>query len=604
MGKKYDFSGWATRNDLTCSDGRIIRHDAFKDCDGKKVPLVWMHSHNDPDNVLGHCVLENRPEGVYTYGYFNSTEKAANAKEQVCHGDIDSLSIWANHLKQSGNSDGSVNVVHGDIKEVSLVLSGANPGAMIDEVVLEHSGEPSEEDLIIYSGDMLAKEEELEHADTDKDGDESSDAKTDKEPETKESKMADEKEKTVQDVFDELTEEQKNVVYFMIGEALKEAGVEPEDEEAAQSDFDGEDEMKHNVFDNSFDTESNVLSQSDMESIFKDAKARGSLKDAVLAHDDETGDETEVTYGIRGMEDVLFPDAKLAGDNPNIISREMTWVSDFIDACSHSPFARVKSIAADLTADEARAKGYIKAHQKLDEVIAMFKRKVEPQTIYKKQRFDRDDLIDITDFNVVAFIKTEMKQMLNEEIARAALVGDGRLPAAEDKINPEHIIPIYSDSNVYSVKVKIDVEHGATGADKAKAFIDGCVRARKDYKGSGNPICYMTEDMLTECLLLEDGINRKLYKSEAEVATAIRASRIVTVPVMENITDATNGDLVAIIVNPKDYTIGADKGGSLAMFDDFDIDYNQQKYLIETRMSGALTKPYSALVVSIKEAAA
>ena len=600
MGKKYDFSGWATRNDLTCSDGRIIRHDAFKECDGKKVPLVWMHSHNDPDNVLGHCVLENRPEGVYTYGYFNSTEKASNAKEQVCHGDIDSLSIWANHLKQSGNSDGSVNVVHGDIKEVSLVLSGANPGAMIDEVILEHSGEPSEEDLIIYSGDKLLQEEELDHADTNTDNMKGTDAEDSKEPETEELKMADENtnEKTVQDVFDELTEEQKNVVYFMIGEALKEAGVEPEGEgEAAQSDFEGEEEMKHNVFDNTEEDEMNVMSHADMEAIFREAKAHGSLKEAVLAHGD--GDD-EVTYGIDGMEDVLFPDAKLAGDNPNIISRDMTWVGEFINACSHSPFARVKSIAADLTADEARARGYLKAHQKIEEVIAMFKRKVEPQTIYKKQKFDRDDLIDITDFNVVAFIKTEMKQMLNEEIARAALVGDGRLPGSDDRINPEHIIPIYSDSNVYSVQVPVTVENGATGSEKAKAFIDACVRAKKQYKGSGNPTCYMTEDMLTECLLLEDGINHRLYKSEAEVATAIRASKIVTVPVMENLT-GTNGELAAIIVNPKDYTIGADKGGSLAMFDDFDIDYNQQKYLIETRMSGALTKPYSALVISIKE---
>ena len=608
MGEKYDFSGWATRNDLTCSDGRIIRQDAFKHCDGATVPLVWMHSHDDPDNVLGHCLLENRPEGVYTYGFFNDTERALNAKEQVRHKDIDSLSIWANHLKQSGNSDGSVNVVHGDIKEVSLVLSGANPGAMIDNVVLEHSGEVSEDDLIIFSGEKLTEEGELEHADTDTDSGKSDASEESKDTDNKESKMAEEaketkKEKTVQDVFDELTDEQKNVVYFMIGEALKEAGVEePEGEdEAAQSDFEGEEEMKHNVFDNSVEEQKDTLSQADMEEIFKDAKRCGSLKEAVLAHDDN--DEPEVTYGIRNMEDVLFPDYKTTGDMPNMIQRDQAWVGTVMNGAKHTPFSRIKMINADITADEARALGYMKGNLKKEEVFTMLKRKVDPQTIYKKQKFDRDDLLDITDFNVVAFVKTEMRQMLNEEIARAALIGDGRSGMSEDKISEDHIIPIYNDSSLYSIQVTVNVENGAMGADKAKAFIDECVRARKNYKGSGNPTAFMTEDMLTECLLLEDGIGHKLYKSEAEVATAIRASKIVTVPVMEGVTDGTKGDLAAIIVNMTDYTFGADKGGEINMFEDFDIDYNQQKYLMETRCSGALTKPYSALVVSIKEAA-
>ena len=608
MGDKYDFCGWATRNDLECSDGRVIRHDAFKHCDGKKVPMVWMHNHDDVNNVLGHCILENKADGVYTYGYFNDTYEGQHAKEMLKHGDVEGLSIWANHLKQSGNADGSVNVVHGDIKEVSLVLSGANPGALIDTVMLEH-GEVSDEDLIIYPGSELVHGDDIDEPDDTEEDAKVEDTTTEasEKPDGEDLEMADTNtetnERTVQDVFDGMTEEQKNVVYFMIGQALEDAGVQPEGEDvAAQSDMNEGEEMKHNVFDESTQ-ERATLSHADMEEIFKEAKRCGSLKDAVLAHEDASDDEeTTVTYGIDGMEDVLFPDAKLAGDNPNVIKRDDTWVGQFLNACHHSPFSRVKSIAADLTADEARAKGYIKTHMKTEEVISMFKRKVEPQTIYKKQKFDRDDLVDIVDFDTIAFIKTEMRDLLNEEIARAGLVGDGRADLSEDKINETHIIPIYKDSNVYSIKVKVDVSHGAPPSEKAKEFIKACVRARKDYKGSGNPTAYMTEDMLTECLLLEDEIGRKLYKSEAEVATAIRASKIVTVPVMENITDGTYGDLAAIIVNPVDYTFGADKGGEINMFDDFDIDYNQQKYLMETRISGALTKPYSALVVSIKEA--
>ena len=615
MGDRFDFSGWATRNDLTCSDGRIIRQDAFKDCDGATVPLVWMHSHDDPENVLGHCLLENRPEGVYTYGFFNDTERAKMAKEQVRHKDINSLSIWANHLRQSGNSDGSVNVVHGDIKEVSLVLSGANPGAMID-TIMEHSGEVSDDDLIIFAGSDLDGEGELGHSDTDSGNNEGSDSPESEDSKQGEEKMAEEaKERTVQDVFDEMTDEQKEAVYYMVGSAVQEAEGEAEDEgydeedeeeydeggdEAEQSDFEEDGDMKHNVFDNSMEEKDEVMSHADMEAIFQDAKRCGSLKEAVLAHDDEQ--EDTVTYGIENM-DYLFPDDKYVGDVPNLITRDMQWVGTVINGVHHSPFSRIKMINADITADEARALGYFKGNLKKEEVFTLLKRRIDPQTIYKKQKFDRDDLLDISDFNVVAFVKTEMRTMLDEEIARAILVGDGRLPSSDDKISEDHVKPIYNDSSLYAIQVPVNVEHGALGSDKAKAFIDECVRARKEYKGSGNPVCYMTEDLLTECLLLEDGIGHKLYKSEAEVATAIRAAKIITVPVMENITDETKGELAAIIVNLRDYTVGADKGGEINMFDDFDIDYNQQKYLMETRISGCLTKPKSALVVSIKEAA-
>lgn len=613
--KKYDFSGWATRNDLTCSDGRIIRQDAFKDCDGMTVPMVWMHDHNNPENVLGHCLLENRPEGVYTYGFFNDTDRGRTAKEQVRNGDVNKLSIWANHLKQSGNSDGSVNVVHGAIKEVSLVLSGANPGAVIDDIAFEHSYEMTEDDVIIYSDLNLDVENELEHSDTKQDGNEKDSNSEEKKSENEEKNMED----NVKEIFEAMSDDQKDAVYSLVGQALEDAGVvddeDDDDEEdveednelddgedvAEQADYDGEEDMKYNVFDNSMDNEKATLSHVDMENIFKDAKRLGSLKEAVLKHDDESGEDSTITYGIENM-DYLFPDDKTVGDMPNLISRNMGWVTDVMGGVHHTPFSRIKMINADITADQARALGYMKGNLKKEEVFTLLKRRIDPQTIYKKQKFDRDDLIDISDFNVVAFVKTEMRTMLDEEIARAILIGDGRLSSSDDKISEDHIKPIYNDSSLYSIQVPVTVESGATGADKAKAFIDECVRQRKQYKGSGNPTAYMTEDMLTECLLLEDGIGHKLYKSEAEVATAIRASKIVTVPVMENVTDSTKGDLAAIIVNLTDYTVGADKGGEINMFDDFDIDYNQQKYLMETRISGALTKPYSAMVFSIKEA--
>lgn len=608
--KKYDFSGWATVNDRLCSDGRTIKKDAFKECDGTTVPLVWQHMHDSPENVLGHCLLENREEGVYTYGTFNDTPMGQTAKAQVQNGDIVALSIYANKLKQNGGD-----VLHGAIKEVSLVLAGANPGALIDSVVLEHgdSTEFSDDEAIVYMNEPLILADDAEHADTNNDSNDSQDEmKSDDNSEKEEElEMADEKkeekERTVQDVFNELTEEQKNVVYFMIGEALKEAGVEPDEGEAAQSDFEGDNEMPtRNVFDQTEDDQKQVLSHAEIESIFKDGKRLGSLKEAVLAHEDAEEDDNpwdDVTYGIKNI-NLLFPDDRTVGNMPNMITRDMGWVSTVIGGVHHSPFSRIKMINADITADEARALGYFKGNQKKEEVFTLLKRRIDPQTIYKKQKFDRDDLLDISDFNVVAFVKTEMRTMLDEEIARAILIGDGRLSDSDDKISEDHIKPIYNDADLYAIKVKVDVEHGALGADKAKAFIDACIKNRKEYKGSGNPVAYMTEDMLTECLLLEDGIGHKLYKSEAEVATAIRVSKIITVPLMEGVTNATRGDLAAIIVNLVDYTVGADKGGEINMFDDFDIDYNQQKYLMETRISGCLTKPKSALVISIKEAAA
>lgn len=605
---KYDFSGWATVNDRLCSDGRTIKKDAFKDNDGQTVPLVWQHQHDSPENVLGHCLLENREEGVYTYGTFNDTPMGQIAKEQVQNGDIVSLSIYANKLKQHGGD-----VLHGAIKEVSLVLAGANPGALIDSVMLAHgdSTEIAEDEAVVYMNEPLILSESAEHADTDSDSESNDEMNGEDDSENgEELEMADNSEKkderTVQDVFDELTDEQKNVVYFMIGEALKEAGVAPEEDEAAQSD-EGVNEMPtRNVFDQTEESQK-TLSHAEIEDIFKAGKRLGSLKEAVLAHAEDEGEgsgegeEPEVTYGIRNI-DVLFPDDRTVGDMPNMITRDMGWVSTVINGVHHSPFSRIKMVNADITADEARALGYFKGNQKKEEVFTLLKRRIDPQTIYKKQKFDRDDLLDISDFNVVAFVKTEMRTMLDEEIARAILIGDGRLSDSDDKISEDHIKPIYNDAALYSIKIKVDVPANATGGDKAKAFIDACIKNRKEYKGSGNPVAYMTEDMLTECLLLEDGINHKLYKSEAEVATAIRVSRIITVPVMEGVT-GTNGDLAAIIVNLNDYTVGADKGGEINMFDDFDIDYNQQKYLMETRISGCLTKPKSALVISIKEAA-
>jgi len=570
MNKGYDFSGWATKNDILCSDGRTIRKDAFKDNDGKTVPLVWNHSHNDPNNVLGHCVLENRDEGVYTYGTFNDTEQGKNAKSLVEHGDVTALSIWANKLKQNRGD-----VLHGDIKEVSLVLAGANIGACIDSVI-KH-GEESEEEAVIYSGEDIV----LAHADT----------TTKSESKEEDKTMDDKKEKTVKDVFDTLTEEQKNVVYALIGQALESKG---DDDNMEHSESEGGNEMKHNVFDQDEMNGNDTLSHAEMEAIIADGKRFGSMKESFLAHAEE--------YGIKSI-DYLFPEPKTLNNPPEFIKRDMGWVSKVMGTVHHTPFSRIKSMFADITEDEARAKGYIKGKLKKEEVFSLLKRTTTPTTVYKKQKMDRDDVIDITDFDVIAWLKSEMRMMLDEEIARAILIGDGRLSSSDDKINETNIRPIVSDDDLYTIKSKVTVAANATGADKAKAFIDQVIRSRKEYKGSGNPTLFTTEDMVTECLLLEDKIGHKLYKTEAELATTMRVKEIVTVEVMEGLKDKNSKEVAGIIVNLADYNVGADKGGSVNMFDDFDIDYNQQKYLIETRCSGALVKPYSAITLTFDTAA-
>ena len=559
--EKFDCSGWATRNDIKCSDGRTIRKNAFKDDDGQTVPVVWNHSHNDPMNVLGHALLENKDQGVYAYIKFNDTESGKNAKSLVHSKDVTALSIYANQLKQNGGD-----VLHGAIREVSLVLAGANPGAYIDSIMMH--GEESDEEAIIYTGEEI----ELSHAEADP------------KPEEKPAKKAEDKpmennEKTVKDIFNEMTEEQKKVVYALIGAALEENGGE---------------EMKQNVFDNDETMTQNVLSHSDMEAIISDAKRYGSMKDSFLAHTQN--------YGIENV-DWLFPEPQTLDVPPTFIQRDMGWVQKVMSGVHHTPFSRIKSMFADITDDEARAKGYIKGKMKKEEVFTLLKRSTTPTTIYKKQKMDRDDVIDITDFDVIAWLKKEMRLMLDEEIARAILIGDGRLSSSDDKINEQNIRPIVSDDDLYTIKSNISVKTGATGAEKAKAFIDAVIRSRKEYKGSGAPSLFTTEDMVTECLLLEDGIGHKLYKSEAELATTLRVKEIVTVEAMEGLKDKSQNEVAGIVVNLVDYNVGADKGGAVNMFDDFDIDYNQQKYLIETRCSGALVKPYSAITLAFVTAA-
>ena len=569
--ERFDFSGWATRNNLKCSDGRTIRKDAFKDNNGQKVPLVWNHQHNEPFNVLGHALLENREEGVYAYCAFNDTEAGQNAKRLVEHGDVSALSIYANQLKQHGGD-----VIHGSIREVSLVLAGANPGAFIDSIICH--GEESEEEAIIYTGEDIS----LSHADNE----EMKEEKPMEDTKKVENKTDN---KTVKDVFDTLTEEQKTVVYALIGQALEDAG------KTDENDDEEDNNMKHNVFDQDEMMQGNVLSHSDMEEIFSDAKRTGSLKESFLAH-------AVGTYGIDAI-DTLFPEPKSMNTPPEFIKRDTNWVAGVINGVHHTPFSRIKSMFANITEDEARAKGYIKGKLKKEEVFTLLKRTTTPTTIYKKQKLDRDDIIDITDFDVVAWIKSEMRMMLDEEIARAILVGDGRLTSDDDHISETNIRPIWKDDDLYTIKTKITVDASATDDDKAKAVIKAAVKSRKNYKGSGNPVLYTTEDFLTNCLLLEDTQGYRLYKSEQDVATAMRVSRIVTVPVMENLSrtdsESKTRNLVGIIVNLNDYNVGADKGGAVNMFDDFDIDYNQQKYLMETRCSGALIKPYSAIALEM-----
>lgn len=604
--ENFDFSGWATKANLKCSDGRTILKDAFRGNDGQTVPLVWNHQHSDPLNVLGHALLENREEGVYAYCKFNDTESGQNAKLLVEHGDVSALSIYANQLKQQGS-----NVHHGSIREVSLVLAGANPGAFIDSII-KH-GEESEEEAIIFTGEDIM----LSHGEDDTEDDIESDVEEEVEKESEEEAAeishADTKEdgdnvekneKTVADVLKTLTEEQATVVYSIIGEILNESNADENDEK-------GDDNMKHNVFDQDSKQTENVLSHADVAAIFADAKRYGSLKDAVMQHADdnealmhavtnETGET--VTYGMADI-NYLFPDAKAVSNIPDFISRDMNWVEKVVGGAKHLPFSRVKSIHADITMDEARAKGYVKGKQKIEEVFALLKRTTTPTTIYKKQKLDRDDVVDIVDFDVVAWLKREMRLMLDEEIARAALVGDGRTPGTDDKISEDNIRPIWKDSDTYVVRKGVTVASNATADDKAKEFIRSAIKSRKDYKGSGNPTLFTTEDMLTDCLLLEDVNGRVIYDTVEKLRTALRVSSIVTVPVMEGLSREGSGDdtntynLMGIIVNMNDYAFGADKGGAINMFDDFDIDFNQQKYLIETRCSGALIKPYSAIVI-------
>lgn len=576
---KYDFGGYATRTDMRCSDGLTIRHGAFNNCDGETVPLVWSHQHGAPKNVLGKCLLENRPDGVYAYGLFNNTDAGRDAKELVQHEDVNALSIYANRIRKSGND-----VVHGVIREVSLVLAGANPGAYIDEIVAHGDVDGDSGEAIIYGDDFLqVGVEKMEHAE-----------KTDKEE-----PMADKKEKTVQDVLDSMNEDQKNVLAYLVGKAL-------EEKEGADDTEEGESDVKHNMFENDKNEESVVLSHDDMTAILNDAKAHGSLKESVIQHADN--------YGITNI-DMLFPDAKAISESPDFIKRETEWVGTLMSSTKHAPFTRIKSIHANITADEARAKGYVKGKKKLEEVISLLKRSTDPQTIYKKQKLDRDDILDITNMNVVAWLKGEMRIMLDEEIARAVLIGDGRSAVAEDKIKEDHIRPIWTDSDIYTIKKRVVYAKDSTAETMAKDLIKRIIKARKDYKGSGNPTFWTTEDQLTEMLLIEDTTGRKIYNSVTDLATALRVSRIVTVPVMEgakhSIQDEGLADdkayeyfLDGIIVNPLDYTIGTDAGGSVTMFDDFDIDFNQQKYLIETRISGALTKPYSAIALEHRVATA
>jgi len=566
MGAKCDFSGWATKNDLRCSDGRTIRRDAFKDDDGKTIPLVWQHIHNDPDNVLGHAVLFNKPEGVRFDAFFNDSDKAKQARLLVEHGDITSVSIYANQLKQQGG-----NVLHGTIRELSLVLAGANPGALIDMPIAHGDEEVTE--AFIYTGETF----ELSHSDSEETQPESEPEEKEVLTHSEEDNMAG-KDKTVQEVFDTLNEEQKTVVYALLGEALSGKGGDDNDEE--------DDEVKHNVFDTE-ENDENTLTHDAMNAIITDAKRYGSMKDSYLAHEEE--------YGIDGIE-WLFPEDKELNNPPKFIDRDQTWVSTVMNGVHHTPFSRVKSSFANITEDEARAKGYMKKGYKKEEVFSLLKRSTSPQTIYKKQKLDRDDVVDITDFDVVAWIKGEMRVKLNEEIARAILIGDGRLPSDDDKISEDHVRPIANDADLFTIKKAVIYPANATESDKADAVITAAVKARKNYKGSGTPTFFTTEDQLTDLLLMKDGIGHRLYKSEAEVATAMRCSRIVTVPQMEEFT-VGGKKLLGIIVNLNDYNVGADKGGAINMFDDFDIDYNQMKYLIETRISGALVVPYSAIVL-------
>lgn len=578
MGVEFDFSGWATKNGLKCSDGRVIMHDAFKDNDGQTVPLVWNHQHDNSSNVLGHALLENRDEGVYAYCSFNDSEAGQNAKLLVKHGDVNALSIYANQLKQIGSE-----VIHGAIREVSLVLAGANPGALIDNLYFAHSEEVIDDEAIIYTGENLVlshsdmkKEEPEKKEESKKDEEEKSEDEPEKDEESE--KSDDDSGKSVKEVFDSLNEEQKTVVYALMEEIM--------DDSAKEDSEGGNEDMKHNVFDN--EQQDAVLMHNAMNEIIKDAKTKGSLKESFLAHADQ--------YGIKDIE-WLFPDAKnvVEGGGPSFIKRNPDeWVSVVMNGVHHTPFSRIKMMFADLREDDARAKGYAqKGKLKKEEVFGLIKRTVEPTTIYKKQKLDRDDIIDITDFDVVSWLKGEMRMMLDEEIARAILFGDGRTAMSEDKIKETNIIPACSDAALYTIKETLPSSY------TAKDVIKAAVKGQNDYEGSGNTTMFVANTTITDMLLLEDGMQHRLYKDVNELALACSVNRIVKVPA-----SIIPKGVVALIVDLKDYNVGADKGGSINMFDDFDIDYNQQKYLIETRCSGALYRPFSSVVIKEADAAA
>ena len=551
--EKYDFSGWATKNNLLCSDGRTILKDAFKHNDGQTVPLVWNHQHNEPNNVLGHALLENRDEGVYAYCTFNDTESGQEAKKLVQHKDVCALSIYANQLKQRG-----MNVIHGAIREVSLVLAGANPGAFIDSVIAH--GEESNEEAIIFTGEDIV----IEHADNESKTEESKVNNKEKKPDG---------EKTVGEVFEAFTDEQKDVVYAMVGQALKDAGVSDKENKE-------ENDMKHNVFDNDQKNE-NVLSHDAMNTIIADGKRFGSLKESFIQHAAE--------YGIENI-DWLFPEAKNLNNPPAFIDRQPNgWVRIVMSGVHHTPFSRVKSMFADITADEARARGYVKGNLKMEEVIKLLKRTTDPTTVYKKQKLDRDDVIDITDFDVVSWLKAEMRTMLDEELARAYVFGDGRSAVSADKIDDTKIRPIISDVDLFTIKKTVTPAENET---LGHAIIRTVVKAQDEYRGSGNLTFFTKAGVVSDMLLLEDTQGHRLYKDINELALACGVNRIVKVP--DSIVPT---GYHGVIVDLNDYNVGADKGGSINMFDDFDIDYNQQKYLIETRCSGALTKPYSAIAL-------
>lgn len=573
--EEADFSGYASKAGLKCSDGRTIIAHAFKEQDGTKVPLVWQHMHNEPTNILGHAYLENREDGVYAYGFFNNEPQAQVAKGLVKHGDIEALSIYANKLIQKGSD-----VLHGSIKEVSLVLAGANPGAFIDNVNIAHADGYTEleDEAIIYTG--LNLENQIIKHDKGETVAENTEVNTEV---VAHAAATPAQEMTVKDVFDTFTEEQKNVVYYMIGEAVNGSdsmAQSDESDKVIQHEQEGS-TMTRNVFEqNGSTTEKPVLSHSDLQSIVSDAQKLGSFKEAFLQH--------AVTYGIENI-DFLFPDARLLANQPEFVKRRTEWVASVINGTRKSPFSRIKTMSADITLDDARAKGYVKATLKKEEFFALTKRVTTPTTIYKKQKLDRDDMIDITDLDVVAWLKAEMRLMLDEEIARAILIGDGREPDDDAKINEANIRPIMWDDNFYSHKVTVTTPSGSLKANDTT--IDEILRARKNYKGTGNPTFFTTEDVLVDMLLIKDTQGRKLYPTINELTAALRVSDIVPVEVLETVTN-----IVGIMVNLSDYTVGADNGGNVSMFDDFDIDYNQYKYLIEGRMSGALTKPKSALV--------